>query len=153
MTAPTGPRRWSLVSRWFSPAISPPAQYPAFESDPRKPGVRRGGDTSDKPAPLHISVQENGFGLEGSFHLASRRTLCSGGRDEKTNKAASYNRARRVKHEPRPWAECGKWFVPGRSDAKLCSDLCRWRRSRRGRNAARRDRRRIPAQGGPVFNR
>jgi hypothetical protein len=37
-------------------------------------------------------------------------------RDENPEKAASYNLARRVKHRPRPYAECGEPFVPGRLD-------------------------------------
>ena len=57
-------------------------------------------------------------------------------RDENSEKAPLYNLAGRVKHEPRPCVECGEPFVPGRSDAELCSDLCRWRRSRRQRKAA-----------------
>ncbi len=50
-------------------------------------------------------------------------------------KRAAYSLARRVKHEPRPCTECGELFTPRRSDAEMCSDLCRWRRSRRQRNA------------------
>jgi hypothetical protein len=56
-------------------------------------------------------------------------------REENPEKAASYNLARRVKHEPRPCIECGEQFVPGCSDTLVCKDLCRWRRSRRQRNA------------------
>jgi hypothetical protein len=57
-------------------------------------------------------------------------------RDENPGKAASYKLARRVQHEPRPCIQCGEPFVPRRSDAQICSDLCRWRRSRRQRKAA-----------------
>jgi ribosomal protein S27AE len=54
-------------------------------------------------------------------------------RDQNPKKAASYNLARRVKHEPRPCVQCGEPFVPRRSDTQLCSNLCRWRWSRRHR--------------------
>jgi hypothetical protein len=56
-------------------------------------------------------------------------------RDENPEKAASYNVARRVKHEPRPCVQCGEAFVPRRS-TQLCSNLCRWRWARRHRKAA-----------------
>jgi hypothetical protein len=46
-------------------------------------------------------------------------------RTENPEKAALYNLARRVKHEPRPCTECGERFVPGGSDAEMCNDLCR----------------------------
>jgi hypothetical protein len=46
-------------------------------------------------------------------------------RDQNPEKAASYNLARRVKHEPRPCVRCGEPFVPRRSDTQLCSDLGR----------------------------
>ena len=57
-------------------------------------------------------------------------------RERNPDKAASYNVARRVKHEPRPCLECGELFVPRRSDTQLCSDLCRWRWAGRQRKAA-----------------
>jgi hypothetical protein len=45
------------------------------------------------------------------------------------------NLARRVKHEPQPCVECGKLFVPGRSDALVCKD-CVGGGERAGREAA-----------------
>jgi hypothetical protein len=57
-------------------------------------------------------------------------------RERNPAKAVSNNLARRVKHDPRPCTECGDLFTPGRSNAEMCSDPCRRRRSRRQRKAA-----------------
>jgi hypothetical protein len=55
-------------------------------------------------------------------------------RERNPEKVASYYQP--VVHEPRLCSECGGECVPGRSDALVCSQTCRWRRSRRLMEAA-----------------
>jgi hypothetical protein len=55
-------------------------------------------------------------------------------RERNPEKVAGYYRP--VVHDARECVECGESFVPRRSDALVCCQLCRWRRSRRQRKAA-----------------
>jgi hypothetical protein len=50
-------------------------------------------------------------------------------RERNRERVAAYYR--RVVHEPRACIQCGESFVPGRSDALVCSTVCRWRRDRK----------------------